>query len=106
MNTEELRNWIDEYNIKERTVKGFWGYIRSYKAEEPQEFKDVYKDIELDLIDVEIKKVALIVNYSFDEFAEYIVSYLDINHNGEEIAEYEAVFTLDGEDMDDFLKRK
>ncbi len=102
MDTKELRRWIIDNNVEERTIKGFWYYLKTYQIEEPDD--KLFKDYDLNLLNIKLEKVALIVNFYFDNDVEYVTAYLTINYFDEEIGMYKYIFTLNGETADDMLK--
>ena len=106
MNTEEFQNWITINNIVERTKKGFWNYMGNYKKEEPGEFAEIFSNIDMNLVETNISKISLTINYRFDEVIKYISAYIDIEYEGEEVATYESLFSLDGDDLGDYLRIK
>lgn len=107
MNTVEFQNWILLNNIVERTKKSFWNYVENYRNEEPEEFSEVFSDVNMDSLEITISKVSFTVNYSFDEPITFIAAFADIEYEDREIGVYESLYSLDGDDLDDdYLRLK
>lgn len=104
MNTEEFENWILINNVAERTKKGFWTYIENYKKEEPDEFKEVFNNIKLNYLEININKISLTMSYRFDEPISFVSVCIEVVYEGEEICIYESIFALDGSAMDDYFR--
>ncbi|RJG19155.1 hypothetical protein [Paenibacillus thiaminolyticus] len=75
MNTEEFENWVSIHSIIECTKKGFWNYMENYKQEEPDEFSEVFGSVDM-----------------------------DVEYEGEELGVYQCLFSLDGDDLDDYFR--
>lgn len=104
MNTCELREWTKKNNIEKRTIEGFWIYFNNFLNEETELFYTQFGKVDKNLIEVKITKVALtIVNWPDDSANDCIITYADINHKGQNVAEYKLVFNLLGEIIDDYL---
>lgn len=101
---EELENWIIEKNIIERVKSGFWRYIDNYRSDDFEEFENVFKNIDVKCLKIQICKIGLIVNYSFDEPVKYVLVESEIEYNEEDVGIYKSIFLTDGSDMDDYLK--
>ncbi len=106
MNTEEFQNWISLNNIIERTKRAFWNYIENYRSEEPEEFSKVFNNVNMDSLEISISKVCFAINYRFDEPITFVSAFVDIEHEDEEIGVYESLYSLDGDDLDDYLRIK
>lgn len=106
MNTEEFQNWISLNNIVERTKKSFWNYVENYRNEESDEFSEVFSNVNMDFLEITISKVSLTVNYRFDEPIIFVSAFADIKYEDGEIGEYESLYSLDGDDLDDYLRLK
>ncbi|HDK7166221.1 TPA: hypothetical protein PTV44_000024 [Clostridium botulinum] len=106
MNTEEFKNWIAINNIIERTKNGFWNYIENYKREEPDEFSEVFSNVDVNFVEINISKISLTISYRFDEPIKFVSAFIEIEYKGEELGVYESLFSLDGDDLDDYLRIK
>lgn len=104
MKMDELENWIIDNNIIERTKLGFWRYIDNYRNDAPKEFEEDFKNIDINFLKIEISKIGLIINYRFDDHIQFVLAQIEIESNEKEIGVYEFVFSLDGSDMDDYLR--
>ncbi|CAH8713316.1 hypothetical protein M5W83_26635 [Paenibacillus thiaminolyticus] len=103
MNTEEFENWVSIHNIIERTKKGFWNYMENYKQEEPDEFSEVFGNVDMNFLETNISKISLTINYTFDEPIKFVSAFIDVEYEGEELGVYQCLFSLDGDDLDDYL---
>lgn len=103
MNTNEFQKWIFINNIIDRTKKGFWDYMENYKKEEPDEFSEVFSNVDMNFVKINISKISLTINYTFDEPVEFVSAFIDIEYEDKELGVYESLFTLDGDDLDDYL---
>jgi len=106
VNTEEFQSWISLNNIIERTKRDFWNYIENYRSEESEEFLEVFSNVNMDYLEISISKVSLTINYRFDEPITFVSAFVDIEYEDEEIGEYESLYSLDGDDLDDYLRIK
>lgn len=106
VNTEEFQNWISLNNIIERTKRACWNYIENYRKEEPEEFSEIFSNVNMDSLEISISKVSLTVTYRFDEPITFVSAFADIEYEDEEIGVYESLYSLEGEDLDDYLKLK
>lgn len=104
MNTEEFQDWISINNVAERTKKSFWQYIDNYREEEPDEFREVFSNIDLNSLNIIINKISLTISYRFDEPISFVSVCIALVYEGEEIGAYESLFTLSGNEMDDYLR--
>lgn len=80
--------------------------MKNYKKEEPEEFSEVFSNVNMDFLEISIGKVSLTVNYRFDEPIIVVSAFADIEYENEEIGVYESLYSLDGDDLDDYLKLK
>lgn len=101
MNTNELKKWIKDNNIEERTINGFWEYIKNYCQEVEDDVTDILNYIDINLLKIELRKASLSIIYNYTDVVNV---YLDIFFNDKCIGFYEMVFTLTGEVTDDFFK--
>lgn len=104
MNTDELLNWVSINNIVERVTKAFWSYIGNYKVEEPDEYKISFGDIDLKHLEISISKISLTVSYRFDDPVHFVSVFIEGKYEEEEICVYESLFSLDGDELDDYLR--
>ncbi|MDQ0172400.1 hypothetical protein [Paenibacillus tundrae] len=85
-------------------IEGFWYYLNNYKEDHPEDFNKDFSNVGIDLISIKVTTISLTLNFRYDEIVEYVTCFLMIEYEGEEIGEYESLFTLNGEDLDDYLR--
>ena len=103
MDTEQLRQWCTENNIESRTKEHFWQYFSEYKKANDDYISKYFGEIDERLIYINLNKVQL--THIFD-YGDFVYSLLDIHYNGMHFGTYKGVFTIEGEDADDFLDLK
>lgn len=108
VNTSELRKWVEENDVKERTFEGFKYCFSNYLSEEPEEFEKYFGKYESEKMKVFFYKVELkYVNPeyidSINDDLEFIEAYLRIEYNGDYLGYYSLLFNFDGDTFDDFL---
>jgi hypothetical protein len=103
LDTKALSDFIVKHSVHQRTLDGFWIYIKNWKLEDPEDFETNWKDADFGLLKIVLKKVSLTINYRFDAPIEYVQAYASIIRDDEEIAVYHSLFNLDGTDNDDVL---
>lgn len=109
MDTIELRKWAETHSIESRTVQSFWENFNGYKEEQEDEFiKNFGKDFDENKLDINMDKIALFIDawsgntstqYGFD----YVISYIPIYYDDEQLGEFRMYFNLDGKHFDDFF---
>ncbi|MEH7348252.1 hypothetical protein [Gottfriedia acidiceleris] len=112
MDTNNLRKWSVENSVEQRTIKGFWENINSYKEEDEEEFQENFgTDFDELQLTVDLKGVSLhidqwdntktyeTISYGFD----FIVSLIPIVYKNKHLGNYKMLFTLKGEIFDDFF---
>ncbi|MGW7162425.1 hypothetical protein [Paenibacillus sp. LK1] len=104
MNTDELLNWASTNDIIERAKKAFWSYMENYKMEEPDEYRELFNNVDLNLLDTNISKISLTISYRFDEPISFVSVFIEIIYEEEELCIYESLFSLDGSELDDYLR--
>ncbi len=102
MNTEQLREWIIKYDIKQRATKYFWKYIKNYSRDEPDDYNKVFKNISLEEVSVELRKISLCITYYDNDF-DTVECLNEILYDHERLARYYCEFSLDGVEIDDSL---
>ncbi len=101
----ELEQWLDEYDIKKMVMRDLKYYLIGYKEEE--DFNELFKDMDLDKVQYVFHSVAYVINEwhtSGDEKRKYISARVRLEYNDSVFAEYEAIYGLDGEGEDDYLR--
>lgn len=104
MNTDELLNWVSTNDIIERANKAFWSYMENFKMEEPDEYRELFKNVDLNFLKTNIGKISLTISYRFDEPISFVSVFIEITHEEEELCVYESLFSLDGSELDDYLR--
>lgn len=104
MNSHELREWMDTHGIINRTISGFWNYLYSFKNEEPLQFEINYPSMEIDRLEPHLSSVSFTMNYQYEERIELVTCALVVKYNDKKVGMYESLYSLAGDDLDDFLK--
>jgi predicted transcriptional regulator len=104
MQISQFIEWIEMNNIKQRSINGFWNYLDSYKKEEQEEYNQFIKGKNPSAFEIQIKQISLTISYEFDNAVNLVSSDVSIKDKEEEIGQYTAVYTTDGDDFDDYLK--
>jgi hypothetical protein len=104
MDTKDIRQWAETFDVERKTIEGFWYYINSYEDEEGQPFFE--GDIDKNQLELTLNSVGLFIDawsknsymqYGFD----YIISYLPVIHKEDNLGTYKMFFKLNGEIFDD-----
>ncbi|MDQ0112535.1 hypothetical protein [Paenibacillus harenae] len=103
MDTKELEFFAEKHKCFERAVDGFWIYVNSWLEEEPAEVEEGFETLDLTSVVLSKKKIALVVNYSFDEPIRFVTTTMNVSLDKVVIAEYYFVLNLDGNGIDDSL---
>lgn len=101
---DDLENWIIENNAIERVKLGFWKCIDNYKCDVYEEFEKYFQNIDMNLLKIQVYRVGSMISYRFDEPIKFILVQTEIEYNEEVMGIYESSFTIDGSDMDDYLR--
>jgi len=104
MNTEQLERFAKEHQPFEKAVEGFWEYVNTWRIEEPEEYAEAFECEDItNCTELLREKIALVVNYSWDEPVRFVQTTLNVKVNNRKIAQYHLLQSLNGEDMDDGL---
>lgn len=103
MNIVELKNWAFEYNIEERTKNSFYKMLENYKVDNPEEFNDVFKNIRIDELSLQVHTISLNLGNWPECSYNTVSASMWIHHKGKQIASYKTLYTFDGEAEDDFF---
>jgi hypothetical protein len=108
MDTSELRKWVDENDVINRTFEGFRYCFNNSLSEEPEEFERYFGHYEENKLKAFFHKVELkFVNRKYidpiNEDREFLEAYLRIEYNGEYLGYYSLLFDFNGDTFDDFL---
>ncbi len=96
MTTDELNKWIEKHNIVERTKACFMFCMESYVREEPDRFKESFKTLDINSLEIIQSTVKLCNSNELNEEQKYISSMLEIRLNREILGYYACIFGLDG----------
>ena len=109
MNSSELKQWIKENNIRQRTIESFWRCFANYKTDNPNQYAEYFSDFDKDSLVLWMNKIVLkIMNWdNFEEEGnhndEYVEAYLSIEYKNEDIGYYSLLFNFSGESFDDYF---
>ncbi|KHD36728.1 hypothetical protein NL50_09400 [Clostridium acetobutylicum] len=103
----ELEQWLDKYNVKEMVMRNLKFYLKEYKKEDEEDFKDFFKDVVFEDITYEFHSVSYVINTwhaTGSEQRKYISAKVRLEYEEVTFAEYEAIYSLEGEGEDDYLR--
>jgi hypothetical protein len=103
LDTKELELFAENHKCFERAIDGFWIYVNSWLEEVPSEVEEAFETLDLTSVVLFKRKIALVVNYSFDESIRFVTATLKVTLEKVNIAEYHYVMNLDGVGIDDTL---
>ncbi|MDY8025664.1 hypothetical protein [Paenibacillus polymyxa] len=103
MNTDLIKQFAIEHDCFNKSISGFWNYVNSWKIEEPEEFYEAFNTFDLSSLVLEKWKIALVVNYRYDEPIQYVQTMLNVVFQEKSFAEYRLLQKLNGDVMDDGL---
>ncbi len=103
MNVEELKKWAIEHIIEERTKASFYKMLNNYKIDNPEEYVEILGNICINELSLQIHMVSLNLGNWPECSYNTISASMRIKYNGKQIANYKTLYTLDGEDEDDFF---
>lgn len=82
-------------------------YLHVYKEEEKEDFNELFKDMDLDKVQYAFHSVAYVISEWYNcgnKKGKYISARVRLEYDDSVFAEYEAIYSLDGEIQDDYLK--
>ena len=99
---EELDRLVEKFNLIERTFDGFWYAFDSYLKKYPIESKEV-GFFSRDSVSVELSGYSFCVTNELD--FDCIKVYMDIFLKGETVScgDYWCIYSLDGDEFDDYF---
>lgn len=101
MNTNNLKNWIIEHDIKNKAIASVTNLINVEFRKEPELLNDYFENYDESLLEIKFN------HYSYQYFQnsneDAIVVVLDIYYPRTCSYEYELVFNLKGEVIDDYM---
>jgi hypothetical protein len=109
MDAVELKRFIIDNSVRDRTVQSFWKCFENYRNEEPKEFEEVFGDFDRSLLTMWMKKVALTIRNwqafedEYNENHEFVEAFIQLKYKGKYIGYYSLLFNFDGAVFDDFF---
>lgn len=103
MDANSLKLFGERERSFEKAIVGFWEYTNCWKEEEPFEFHQAFKTMDTSEISLTKEKIALVINYRFDEPVEYIQTTLNVFLDDRLMAQYHYLQHLNGDIIDDSL---
>ncbi|UNL87482.1 hypothetical protein [Priestia koreensis] len=101
---KELKQWVVEHQLEEKTVENFWKVFFLWKEEDKEEFNNTFRlEFKREELYVYTDKVALTITNWPDEDYNHVVVYLKFEYNDVYIGNYRMVFDLQGEIEDDYF---
>ena len=104
MDTVLLREFIAESMPFENAEKGFWKYIATWREDDPGDFFDAFRTMNISSLHLKKEKIALVIHYRFEDPVEFVTTTLNVMLNGRAVAYYHYLQKLDGEVKDDVLE--
>ena len=59
MDSNELKKWTIDNNIRERTIQHFWKCFENYKKEEPKEYEELFPNFDTQLLTIWFRKITI-----------------------------------------------
>ena len=109
MDSNYLKLWVNEQNVWQRTIDGFWHCFENYKKEETEEYEQYFHDFHSDLLTLCKSQVALkikdwnSIDNEYNENLEFVEAVLDLFYKDENIGYYSLLFNFSGETFDDYF---
>lgn len=103
----ELEQWLKEHDIKKMVMRDLDFYLNEYRKEDIEDFNDLFKEVDYDNVKCEFHSVAYVINtwhISDNEERKYISAKVRLEYKDKTFAEYEAIYDLNGECEDDYLR--
>ncbi|URZ06759.1 hypothetical protein [Clostridium felsineum] len=103
----ELEQWLRKYNVKEMVMRDLNFYLSEYKKEDEEDFKDFFRNVVFENIKYEFHSVSYVINTwhaTENEQRKYISAKVRLEYEETTFAEYEAIYNLQGEGEDDYLR--
>lgn len=103
MDVYGIQEFVQKYNIEERSFLGFWSYFNNYRKSYSDEFDNQFPEFDEKKVDLYVDSVAFrISNWPEDGYNHVIVT-VRIFYKDTPTGIYEMVFNLTGEVEDDHL---
>lgn len=104
----ELEKWLEKHDIEKMVMKNLEYYLSEYKKEDEEEFNKLFENMDLDKVRYEFHSVSYVINKRYlsgDDARKYISAKVRLEYDETPFAEYEAIYGLDGEGEDDYLRK-
>lgn len=102
MGNTDLKKWVLENNIEERTLNGFWKAFDNYILDCPDEATEYYGILDKSKIEVYLERVYPVSKWN-ETTSNYIVAEMLIKYRDKLMGRYELKFKTTGETFDDCL---
>ncbi|TVX93799.1 hypothetical protein [Paenibacillus agilis] len=109
MNSNELKEWANNNDIKKQVVDCFWKCLENYMNEDPSEFEEYFKEYNSELIELVYYKLSMSIRNwdtfetDYNENCEFIEVIIKIQYNNKYIGYYKLLYNFGGEIFDDYL---
>ncbi|EFM12542.1 conserved hypothetical protein [Paenibacillus curdlanolyticus YK9] len=103
ISVQEIKDFVLEYNLEERTISGFWNYFNNYQTECEGEFLCDFPDYSSDEVELYIDSIALRITNWPDDGYNHVVVALRMHYKEQYAGIYKMTYTLNGEIEDDQL---
>ena len=103
MNINELKMWAEEHSIPTRIVDAFKKLLVNYKADDPEEYAEVMKDVDIENLIYHVHTISInLGNWPRCDYNTVSAS-MKVYYNKKHIANYKALYLFSGEPEDDFV---
>ncbi len=102
---QELLEFIEKFNIINRSMESFWEIFGNYKTdpEYTEEFQEHFGEFDETSLMVSIKEISYNLQSVSKDSYEYITLYMEMVYKGKQIGHYQTVFDRKGEWVDDYF---
>ncbi|MGL4762881.1 MAG: hypothetical protein ACRCWG_15770 [Sarcina sp.] len=103
----KLEKWIQEYNIKDLVMRDLKFYLAEYKKNDEEDFNELFKGMVFKNIKYEFHSISYVINtwhMENDDERKYISAKVRMEYEEVTFAEYKAIYNLNGEGEDDYLR--
>lgn len=104
MNILELKNWALEHDIEDRTRASLFKMLENYKIDNPDEYKEVFSEIGLDGLTLQVHTVSLNLSNWPECNYNTVSAAMRVYYNKKQIINYKVLYLLSGEAEDDFVE--
>ena len=86
-------------------MRDLQSYLAGYKMEDEEDFNELFKDMDIEKVKYIFHSVAYVINeWHISEAHKYISAKVRLEYEDSTFAEYEAIYDLNGEGEDDYLR--